>query len=142
MRQPLPFILTAGLLTVWAGPAPAQTAGGEALTLAQATTLALGVSPSVAIAEQGLAQARARSGQAQAQRGFQITFNSTASLSNGAVYQGPPTQETFGSLQNTLTVPLPFSPRLSALQRQAQSQTEAATASLARPWPQKAGANR
>ncbi len=131
MRQILPFLLMPWLLAAGSGPAPAQTAGGDALTLSQATTLALGVSPSVAIATQGLAQARARAGQAQAQRGFQITFNSTASVSNGAIYQGPPTQETFGSLQNTLTVPLPFGPRLSALSRQAQSQTEAAEAALA-----------
>ena len=130
MRQLFPLILTAGLLAAGNAPAPAQTAG-DALTLSQATALALGVSPSVAIAQQGLAQARARAGQAQAQRGFQITFNSTASVSNGTIYQGPPSQETFGSLQNTLTVPLPFSPRLSALQRQAQSQTEAAEAALA-----------
>ena len=103
---------------------------GDALTLGQATAIALQVSPSVSIAQQNLAQARARLGQAQAGRRYQITFNSTASLSNGAVYQGPPDQETFGSLQNTLTIPLPLSPRLTALQRQAQRQTEAATAAV------------
>ena len=124
-------ISTALALCLLPNAAPAQAVSGDPLTLAQATTLALGVSPSVAIAQQGLAQALARSGQAQAQRRLQITFNSTAGLSNGAIYQSPPSQETFGSLQNTLTVPLPFGPRLSALGRQAQSQTEAAEAALA-----------
>lgn len=117
--------------TLGAGPAGAQAAPADALTLAQVTASALQVSPSVSIAQQNLAQARARLGQSQAQRRYQITFNSVASVSNGAVYQGPPSQETFGSLQNTLTVPLPFGPRLSALGRQAQAQLDAAQSQVA-----------
>ena len=124
------FLLMAWPLA-WASPMQAQTPEAAPLTLAQVTASALQVSPTVSISQQSLAQARARLGQAQAQRRYQITFNSTASVSNGAVYQGPPDQETFGSLQNTLTVPLPFGPRLSALQRQAQYQLDAAQAQVA-----------
>ena len=129
------FLKIAWLGTAWpllgAGSVGAQAVDGSGLTLAQVTASALQVSPSVSIAQQSLAQARARLGQAQAGRRYQITFNSVASISNGSIYQGPPDQETFGSLQNTITVPLPLNPRLNALQRQAQALTEAAQAQVA-----------
>lgn len=126
-----PFLLLLAWPLSWARPIQAQTPGAAPLTLAQVTASALQVSPTVSISQQSLAQARARLGQTQAQRRYQITFNSVASLSNGAVYQSPPDQETFGSLQNTLTVPLPFGPRLSVLQRQAQYQLDAVQAQVA-----------
>lgn len=120
------------LLTAWptlgAGPASAQTTGTEPLTLAQASALAAQSSPSLTGAAQSLAQARARVGQALAGRRFQITFNSTISGSNASVYQPPPTQETFGTLQNTLTVPLPLGARPGLAIRQAQAQFGAAQA--------------
>ena len=120
------------LPSLWPGLCFAQAAGSTSpLTLAQVTATGLTVSPSVTIAQENLAPARARLGQAQAGRRFQITFNSTAGVSNGAIYQSPPGQETFGSLQNTLTVPLPFGPRLGALQTQAARQSEAAEDALA-----------
>jgi outer membrane protein TolC len=107
-----------------ARPAPtaAQAAPAQTLTLGQATDLVLGSSPAVTAARQTLAQAQARVGQAQAARRLQITFNSTASLSNASVYQPPPDQETFGTLQNTLTVPLPLGARGGLLVRSAQDQ--------------------
>jgi len=127
MRQtpPLLFVLTAWPL-FGAGPVLAQTPGP--LTLAQAGALAAQSSPALTAAAQTLAQAGARIGQAQAQRRFQITFNSTASLSNANVYQPPPAQETFGTLQNTLTIPLPTGARSGFAIRQAQEQFGAARA--------------
>ncbi len=100
------------------------------LTLSQVTALAISASPALTAAQQGVLQAQARVGQAQAQRRFQITFNSTASLSGAGVYQPPPTYETFGTLQNTLTVPLPFGRRPGLVVTQAQEQRGAASAQL------------
>ena len=129
------FFLTAWSL-LGAGPAFAQAAGP--LTLAQASALAAQSSPTLTSAAQSLAQVGARVGQAQAQRRLQITFNSTASLSNANVYQPPPAQETFGTLQNTLTIPLPIGarPRLAITQAReqfgaAQAQYDAARLALA-----------
>jgi len=142
MRKNAPLL---ALITAWAffGPylgsrsAEAQTpavvpaaAAGTPQTLAQVTSLAVQASPSLTAARQSVAQAQARVGQAQAQRRFQITFNSTASLSTASVYQPPPTAETFGTLQNTLTVPLPLGRRLGLIVTQAQAQRGAATAQL------------
>ncbi len=78
-----------------------------------------------------MAQARARVGQAQAQRRFQISFNSSASVANGDVYQPPPTSETFGALQNTITIPLPVGPKLGAQELQAQDLYTASEAQMA-----------
>ena len=129
MRTTLsPLLLLTAWPLLWAGPASAQNAGAGPLTLAQANALAAQASPSLTSAAQSLAQAGARVGQAQAQRRFQITFNSTASLSNANVYQPPPAQETFGTLQNTLTVPLPLGARPRFAIRQAQEQFGAAQA--------------
>jgi outer membrane protein len=131
LRIARPFRTGIGLFACAFAPVGAQAQAAGGLTLAQVTASALQVSPSVSIAQQTLAQARARLGQAQAGRRYQITFNSVASVSNGSIYQGPPSQETFGSLQNTLTIPLPFNPRLNALQRQAQAQLDAAQSQFA-----------
>ena len=100
--------------------AQTPTADQAPLTLTQITQMAFQVSPTLTAAQQSVVQAQARVGQAQAQRRFQITFNSTASLSGANVYQPPPTYETFGTLQNTLTVPLPLGkrPRLAITQAQ------------------------
>ena len=107
-------------------PAPPQAP----LTLAQVTALAVRASPTLTAAGQSVAQAQARVGQAQAQRRLQITFNSTSSLSYGTVYQPPPPQETFGTLQNTFTVPLPLGRRLGFVLTQAQEQRGAVAAQL------------
>lgn len=113
-----------------------QTPAGASLSLEAATTAALASSPTTRAGAQQLAQAQAKVAQAEAQRRLQITFNSAASGSNGRVIQGPPDQETFGTLQNTLTVPLPFGarPRLAVTQAQAQfaaAQAQYAAARLA-----------
>src|SRR5579862_5651033 len=110
------------------GPPPSST---ETLTLSQVTAAALQVSPSVQAANENMAQARARLGQAQAQRRFQISFNSTASFANGDVYQPPPSSETFGALQNTITIPLPVGGKLSAQELQAQNLYNASEAQVA-----------
>ncbi len=100
------------------------------LTLAQITQMAADASPALSAARQSVAQAQARVGQAQAGRRFQITFNSTASLSAAKVYQPPPSRETFGTFQNTLTVPLPLGRRPGFAITQAQEQQSAALAQL------------
>ncbi len=135
MTHTLPLLFLASLpalavpaLAQSASPAAAQAVTGGPLTLGQATDLVLGGSPAVTAARQALAQAQARVGQAQAARRLQITFNSTASLSNASVYQPPPAQETFGTLQNTLTVPLPLGARGGLLVRSAQDQLLSARA--------------
>ncbi len=113
-------------LVLLPGAADAQTP----LTLAQVTALAAEASPTLTAARLTVAQAQARVGQAQAQRRLQITFNSTASLSNASVYQPPPNAETFGTFQNTLTVPLPVGRRPGLAVAQAQAQRGAASAQL------------
>jgi len=111
-----------------AGPSP--TAPPAPLTLAAATAEALSLNPAATAAQQQFVQAQARRAQADAQRRSQITLDTTGGLSNANVYQPPPTQETFGELDNTITLPRPFGrkPRL-ALQ-QADAQVTAAQAQL------------
>jgi outer membrane protein TolC len=111
--------------------APAPTGQAVPVTLAQITQRAFAASPALSAARQSVIQAQARTQQAQAGRRLQITFNSTASLSAASVYQPPPTYETFGTLQNTLTVPLPLGRRPGLLITQAQEQQGAAAAQLA-----------
>ena len=122
MRIALPTAFLIVLVCPCAAQAP--------LTLDQITQMAADASPSLTAARQNVAQAQARAGQAQAQKRFQLTFNSTASLSNAKVYQPPPRQETFGTLQNTLTVPLPLGRRPGLAVTEAQEQQEAASAQL------------
>ena len=119
-------VAATALFVLLAGPCAAQAP----LTLAQVTQMASDASPALTAARQNVAQAEARVGQAQAGQRFQITFNSTASLSNAKVYQPPPSQETFGTLQNTLTVPLPLGRRSRIAVTQAQEQQGAASAQL------------
>ncbi len=126
-NAPLLALLAAALL---GSPATAQTAPPAPLTLAQITQIAASASPTLTAARQSVLQAQARVGQAQAARRFQITFNSTASLSGASVYQPPPTYETFGTLQNTLTVPLPLGKRSRIAITQAQEQQGAVSAQL------------
>lgn len=118
--------LSTACLVVLACPCAAQAP----LTLAQITQRAADASPALSAARQSVAQAQARLGQAEAGRRFQITFNSTASLSTAKVYQPPPSQETFGTLQNTLTVPLPLGRRPGLAVAQAQEQQSAVSAQL------------
>lgn len=113
--------------------APAPASGrvpAAALTLNQAVSAALATNPASLAAAQQFAQAQARLGQAQAQRRFQITFNSAVSGSNAAVNQPPPSRETFGTLQNTITVPLPIGRKPSLVIQQTDEQLAAAQAQL------------
>jgi outer membrane protein TolC len=105
-----------------------QTSPSAPLTLSDAITKALAESPNARVAAQQLAQAEARVGQAQAGRRFQITFNSTASGSNADVIQPPPAHETFGTFQNTLTIPLPVGPKANLAIRQSEAQLDSAQA--------------
>ncbi len=98
------------------------------LTLSGATRMALQVNPTALAAAQALMQAEARLAQAQAGRRFQVSLNTTVSGSTANVIQPPPSYETFGTVQNTLTVPLPVTPKARLAAAQAQAQLEAARA--------------
>jgi len=102
------------------------------LTLAAATTAALTANPASTSARLQLVQAQARVAQAQAALRSQITLSSSVAGSNGALLPsaGPPEHETFGSVVNTVTVPLPLGhkPRLAV--QQASEQLAAAQAQL------------
>ena len=111
---------------VFVGALPA--AGQAPLTLEQAVSQALAANPATRIADAQIAQAQARLGQAQSQRRFRITLDSTASGSNASVIQPPPSHENFGTLQNTLTVPIPLGTRPGLAVRAAQEQFGAARA--------------
>ncbi len=119
--------LAACLFAASAGQA-AETV--PALTLDQAVSATLATNPAAQAAAQQFAQALAKLGQAQSQRRFSLTFNSTVSGSNGSVIQPPPSQEMFGTLQNTLTLPLPLSRRTGLVVRQATEQVVAARAAF------------
>ncbi len=108
------------MLGLAAQSASAQSSSGVVLTLPNAVRQALATSPNAQAAAQTLVQAQARLGQAQAGRRLQITFNSTASLSDADVYQPPPSHETFGTFQNTLSVPLPVGSRTRLVVEQSQ----------------------
>jgi outer membrane protein len=112
-------------------PSPAPAAPGSAappLTLPGAVTAAMTSNPTARAATQQLAQAQARLAQAQAQRRFQITLDTVGSGSDADVYQPPPSHETFGTFQNTLTVPLPIGARSRLAIRQAREELAAAQA--------------
>ena len=120
--------LTLLLTSVLLGPSAAHAQAP--LTLAQVMQMAADASPALSAARQTVAQASARTRQAEAGRRFQITFNSTASVSAAKVYMPPPSQETFGTLQNTLTFPLPLGKRPRFAITQAQELHGAALAQL------------
>lgn len=107
---------------------PTPTAGASALTLAAATRGALERNPTARAAAQELAQAQARLGQAVAGRRLQITLSSSGSVSNADVIQPPPKHETFGSLLNTLSIPIPIGERSRLAIRRARQETLAAEA--------------
>jgi len=119
-------------------PAAAPAAASGPLSLSAATTAALSANPLSRSAREQLTQAQARLAQAQAQQRLQVLFSTTGGVSDARVYAPPPARETFGTLVNTLTIPLPFGrrPRLAvaqadALVAAAQAQVEASRLSLA-----------
>jgi len=79
-------------------------------------------------ANQEVEQAQARFAQARAGKQLQLSFSSALSGSNVDVPQPPPAHETFGTIQNSLTVPLPVGRRASAAINQAREQLSAAQA--------------
>ncbi|MBV9748951.1 MAG: TolC family protein, partial [Acetobacteraceae bacterium] len=103
-------------------------AGSAPLTLNEAIGIALRVNPSAAAASQQLAQAQAAVNAALAQRRMQVTFSSAGSVSSADVPQPPPSHETFGTLQNTINVPLPVGRRPGFAVAQAREQLAGAEA--------------
>ena len=104
------------------------TPAGPVLTLADAVAEGLANNPTVRTNSAQVTATEARLAQARAQRRLQISFNSTVTGNNAAVATPPPAHETFGTLQNTLTIPLPFGEKPSLAERQAQALLTAAQA--------------
>jgi outer membrane protein len=102
---------------------PASTPAAAPLSLSDAVSMAATTSPTVIAARQQFAQAQAKVEQARAQTRLTLSFNSTASESNAAVATPPPDQETFGTIVNAITLPLPIGrkPQLAVAQAEAQA---------------------
>jgi len=113
-----------------APPASTTPAIPAPLTLSSAIAEALAANPIARSAGYQAAQAEARLGQAEAQRRLQFSFSSTAGGSNVDVYQPPPAHETFGSLQNSVTLPIPIGSRPRLVVTQSREQVRAAQAQL------------
>ena len=119
-----------------AAPAASPSANATAstplapLTLGAATDAALTANPASVAAQQQLVQAQAKLAQALAGQRLQVSLTSSAGLSNAAVIQPPPNQETFYSAINTLTVPLPIGRKTRLAVSQANRQVAAAQAQL------------
>ena len=114
-----------------APPMPSAQAAAEAsagLTLEAAVSGALERNPTARIAGQELAAAQARLSQALAARRFQVTFSSSGSIGNVDVIQPPPRHQTFGTLLNTLSIPIPIGDRARLEIRRARAETVAAEA--------------
>lgn len=107
-------------------PAPPTAAP---MTLAAAFQAAL-ATPAATASQQLVAQAQARVAQAQAQLRFGVTLTTAPGISNADVIQPPPAHETFGSLTNTLSVPLPIGRKSRLGVDQASAQLTAAQAQL------------
>jgi outer membrane protein len=119
----------AGAAVLPAAPMPPSSGSPAAtVTLTSALTAALATNPTARAATQQLAQAQARTAQAEAQRRFQIVLDTTGGGSNASVLQPPPAHETFGTLQNTLTIPLPIGARPRLAVEQARAELAAAQA--------------
>lgn len=101
---------------------------GSALNLQSAESQAIAQNPTARAASQTLLQALAKVDQAKAQQRTQISFSSAASTSSADVIQGPPDHESFQTLQNTLSIPLPLGLRPRLAVSQAERQADAARA--------------
>jgi adhesin transport system outer membrane protein len=94
----------------------------HALTLTGAISQALITNPTFLAAEQQYTQAEAAVDEAKAGQHFTLTFNSQSGVSNAAVIQPPPSNETFAATQNSLTVPILVGSKPGLLVRQATEQ--------------------
>ena len=124
-------VVTSPLVSPQAPGLPLVLGAGEPLTLSGATTAALAANPASMAAQFQVTQAQAKLAQAQAQTRSQVTFSSSGSVSNAAVIQSPPAHETFGTLVNTITLPLPLGRKARLSVRQANAQLAAAQATYA-----------
>lgn len=111
-------------------PAPVAPISGP-LSLGGAIGGAIAANPTARASAQELTLAQAQLAQARAAAGFGVTLDSSVGGSNANVIQGPPNRESFGTVTNTLTVPLnigPFGRRTKLGITQAQQQLTAAQA--------------
>jgi outer membrane protein TolC len=104
---------------------PVDAGAPNRLTLAAAVARALAVDPGVRAAAAQVESARAAVAAADSQRKFQLSFQSTGGGANADVYQPPPEHETFGTLQDQVTVPIPVGARPGLQARSAREQLDA-----------------
>lgn len=104
-------------------PAPATAMG-----LAEAVAVAMAANPAVRAARGQAGQAAARVNEAVAGTRITITFSSTVAGSNADVAQPPPSGETFASMQNAITLPIPIGSKPGLAVAQARAQDAAARA--------------
>ena len=99
-------------------PSPGASASNE--TLIDLIHDALTLNPTIAGARAATAEAIAAQSAALGRTKLQVSYNAQISGSNGDVIQLPPAHESFGTLQNTITVPL-ATHKDSAIFQQSQS---------------------
>jgi outer membrane protein len=122
------LILCPFFLTLKASAAPASDAP---FTIQSLYMKALDVSPAVMAAKQKLEEARAKIAETSAMHRPQLNFSGTVSGASGQV-ASPVSSQTYGTVEGTVSLPLPNSGRLSALSHQSDYQFQAASAALKR----------
>jgi outer membrane protein len=96
------------------------------LTLNDAISQTLATNPASLAAAEQVRQAESAVGIAEAGQRFQLSFTSTSSVSSANVIQPPPASETFGAIQNSLTIPIPLGPKAELASREAMEQLNTA----------------
>jgi outer membrane protein TolC len=125
----VPLLLAAVKITAL-GQEKADDQVSLSVTLQESLALAMKDNPNAVAAKQQYLEAVAALGEATAARRLQITFNSTGSYSNAAIDRPPPAEENFGTVQNSISVPLPIGAKPGLLVTEAQHQQEMAHAQL------------
>ena len=122
-------LLVGCLAAVACSPVYCQISASGNLTLKDIISQTLMSNPASLASGEQLRQAESAVRAAQAQQHFQLSFNSAAGVSNADVIQPPPSRETFGAIQNTLTIPLLIGPKAADNVNEATGSLSAAQAS-------------
>lgn len=125
------IFLAAGATSATADQPASPPSASSTITLDDAIALSTSDNPTVNVARQQWAQARARVDEARAATRVTVSFNSTAGESNADVATPPPASESFGSIVNSITLPLPIGRKPGVLVSEADAQADAAEASYA-----------
>ncbi|MGO8672048.1 MAG: TolC family protein [Capsulimonadaceae bacterium] len=115
-------VAVAGLIT---SCALAQTVVPP-MSLTQAVATGTDSNPTVLSAREAALAAGARVEQAEAQTRLTLSFNETGSVSDADPGQPPPVHETFGALQNAITLTIPIGRKVHLAVDQASAQAAAA----------------